>query len=259
MSPVQPDRAGRWLSGRLRPSRLSIVCIPCAGHGASFFRDWQRGLPADVQLVPLALPGREKRTREKPATSAVDIARDLLDDLGDLRAVLGSRYALFGYSMGAVIGTALADELVTRQRPLPEALFVASKVPPHIARTRPPLHDLPDEELLAEVDKLDGLARQVEDDADLREWAVTLLRADLTVTEGYRPPDEMRLPFPVRAFGGAADPAVSASDLDGWRQYSDRPLPPMQYAGGHFFVKDPAARQALLTQLLSDTGAADDG
>lgn len=253
---MSSGRTVPWLPARLRPARLSIVCFPCAGQGTSFFRGWKEDVPPDVQLVPVALPGREKRTIEAPVTSAVELARALLDDVGDLRAALGGPFALFGHSMGAVISTALAAELVERAWALPEALFVAAKVPPHLARTRPVLHNLPDRELLEEVQKLDGLAKEVDYDDDLRAWAAALLRADLTLTEGYRAPDDLRFPFPLRAFGGTEDSAVSAGDLAEWSRYSARPLPPVRFPGGHFFVRDGRVRSAFLGRLLSDTGIA---
>ena len=34
-------------------------CLAQAGAGASVFRQWDRSLPPDVQVVPVQLPGRE--------------------------------------------------------------------------------------------------------------------------------------------------------------------------------------------------------
>ena len=51
---------------------LRLFCIPFAGGGVSMFRGWQEYLPHNVQLCPVALPGREKRMAEKSIT---DIAR----------------------------------------------------------------------------------------------------------------------------------------------------------------------------------------
>lgn len=44
--------------------RLSLVCFPPAGAGASVFHGWEKVLPADVQLLPVELPGRGTRLRE---------------------------------------------------------------------------------------------------------------------------------------------------------------------------------------------------
>ena len=52
-------------------------------------------------------------------------------------------FALFGHSMGALVGFELARALRRRRLPAPERLFVSAFRAPHLPQRRPPLHALP--------------------------------------------------------------------------------------------------------------------
>src|SRR5579859_3905311 len=92
----------RWITmprPRQMP-RLRLFCLPYAGGGASMFRDWTTGLPADIDVCPILLPGRESRVRE-PAFSRVEPLVEALAPA--VLPYLDVPYALFGHSMGALI------------------------------------------------------------------------------------------------------------------------------------------------------------
>jgi len=49
-----------WIAGG-RPNPKAVMrlfCFPYAGGAASVFRDWSDGLPTDVEVCPVQLPGR---------------------------------------------------------------------------------------------------------------------------------------------------------------------------------------------------------
>src|SRR5262245_10924381 len=53
------------LRPRPRPeARLRLFCFPYAGGGASAFRGWPPGLPAEIETLAVQPPGREGRFRE---------------------------------------------------------------------------------------------------------------------------------------------------------------------------------------------------
>jgi surfactin synthase thioesterase subunit len=55
-------------------ARLRLFCFPYAGGGASIFRAWSDGLPADVEVCPIQLPGRGTRLMEPPFTQFSPLA-----------------------------------------------------------------------------------------------------------------------------------------------------------------------------------------
>ena len=51
---------------RAHPREMRMFCFPYAGGGASIYRGWGASLPADIEVCPVQLPGRESRLRDQP-------------------------------------------------------------------------------------------------------------------------------------------------------------------------------------------------
>src|SRR5215470_16508979 len=63
-----PTESDRWVL-RLRsvPSpRIRLFCFPYAGGAASAFNGWAEGLPREVEICAVQLPGRESRFIDEP-------------------------------------------------------------------------------------------------------------------------------------------------------------------------------------------------
>lgn len=107
---------------------LRLICVPYAGGTASVYRGWETALGADVRVVPVALPGRGPRLRERPYSAMHPLARDLAEALVDCE--LAHDYALFGHSMGALLAYEVACELRARGHETPRHLFVSGSAAP---------------------------------------------------------------------------------------------------------------------------------
>src|SRR5919197_4113314 len=59
-------------------ARLRLFCLAYAGGGASLFRSWPNGLPADVEVCGVQLPGRETRLFERPFMAMGPLVDDLV-------------------------------------------------------------------------------------------------------------------------------------------------------------------------------------
>lgn len=102
-----------WFTGRRSPTaRLRLFCIPYAGGGASLYREWASALAPWIEVQPVQLPGRESRFDEPPLTSMADLVQEILDPIGPY---LDLPIAVFGHSMGALIGYELVRRLQRRQ------------------------------------------------------------------------------------------------------------------------------------------------
>ncbi|MET8544820.1 thioesterase domain-containing protein, partial [Kitasatospora sp. NPDC004799] len=126
--PQAAPRAGEWAVRRRGrpPARLRLFCLPHAGGGAAAFRSWAQHLEPEVEVVPIRLPGRESRFRERPHDRLGDLLPPLLRDVAPL---LDGPHAWFGHSMGAGIAFEVCRALRRHGRPEPPRLRVAL---PHI-------------------------------------------------------------------------------------------------------------------------------
>jgi medium-chain acyl-[acyl-carrier-protein] hydrolase len=220
---------------------VRLICLPFAGGSANHYWDWPTYLSPDVEVVAVQLPGRADRLAEAALDSVDPLADQLLDGLSPY---LDLPLAIFGHSMGALIGFELVRRLRATGRE-PVHFFASGCPAPHLARDRSTdRHLLPDREFLSAVVAMDGVPREVLEEPELVELVLPALRSDFTLVEtyGFRP--QPPLSCPVSAFGGDHDAEVSRGEVEAWSchaldRFRFRMLP-----GGHFFVN--TCRPALL-------------
>jgi medium-chain acyl-[acyl-carrier-protein] hydrolase len=240
----------RWISFR-KPdpkAQLRLFCFPHAGAGALIFRNWSDGLPRDVEVCPIQLPGRGTRLTEPPFTKLSCLIEALVRALDPL---LDKPFAFFGHSLGALIGFELAREIRRQYGVHPVRLFASGGRAPQIPHRAPPIHTLPDNEFLAELRRLNGTPRELLDHKELMAVMLPILRADFALYETYMYSNEPPLNCPISAFGGLQDRRVSASDLEAWRSQTSASFSLRMFPGDHFFLKEPLLLRALSQELQS--------
>ncbi|SFY40060.1 alpha/beta fold hydrolase [Streptomyces atratus] len=230
--------ADRWFATEATaPDAVAqLFCLPHAGAGASTYRDWQALIGADVEVVPVQLPGREARFAEPLVTSAAELVGALA---GPLLERADKPFALFGHSMGALLAYELAHELVRLGRP-PVHLVVSGYVAPQLPRH--PLaglvHKLPDDRVVRHIEALQGTAGEVLEHPDLLQLLLPVIRADYELCETHRFVERPPLPVPVTALGGTDDPGVGDAALQGWRELTAADFGAESFPGGHFFLHE---------------------
>jgi len=236
-----------WISFRKLSSgaRLRLFCFPYAGAGALIFRTWSDGLPADVEVCPVQLPGRGTRLLERPFTQLAPLVEALAQALAPL---LDKPFAFFGHSLGALISFELARRIRGQYGVHPVRLFVSAGRAPQIPNRDPRVHTLPEKEFLAELSRLKGTPNELLDHKELMEIMLPLLRADFAMYETYEYSTEPPLNCPISAFGGLQDRGVNDSDLDAWRDQTSVSFSLRMFPGDHFFLK----QQPLLLRMLSE-------
>lgn len=236
-----------WIAFR-KPNpqaRLRLFCFPYAGTGASIFRTWPAGLPEDVEVCPIQFPGRGSRLMETPFTQLSPPIQALAQALVPL---LDKPFAFFGHSLGALVGFELARQLRRQSGVQPVRLFVSADRAPQIPHRDRPIHALPEAEFLGELRRLNGIPREVLEEAELMQIMLPVLRADFAVYETYVYSSEPPLNCPISTFGGLQDHRVSRGDLEAWRDQTSGSFSLRMFPGDHFFLR---TTQPLLLHALS--------
>lgn len=224
---------------------LRLFCFPYAGGSALVFNKWRESLPPFVEVCPVQLPGRGNRLDAPPFTDM----ESLVEAAGAaLLPYFDRPFAFFGHSMGASLSFELARLLRRDGRRLPLHLYISGRRAPHIIDDDPPLHHLPDAELLDELRQLNGTPKEVLEHPELMQMMLPLLRADFSVAETYVCKTEPPLNIPMTVFGGLADKDIEREQLEAWREYTTAAFKLRMLEGDHFFLN---TSQSMLLRLLS--------
>lgn len=226
-------------------ARLRLFCLPYVGGGTGIFRGWADGLPADIEVWAVQLPGRERRFAEPAIPSITELADRAVAGLGPL---LDRPYAFYGHSMGALLGFEMARRL--RSRP-PVKLVVAAHSAPQTPGEREMFrHRLPDDQFIEELKRLDGTPAEVLENPELLELVLPTLRTDFQAVETYAYTPAPPLACPIVAYGGQRDVNVPVEHVEAWRELTTGPFLMHIFSGGHFFLNEQ--RSELFEQLRSD-------
>ena len=244
-----------------RPDRsdgLRLFCFPHAGGGASVFADWQAGLGPRIAVLPVQLPGRERRVHEPRFSDMGALVADLDRQLDPY---LDEPCVFYGHSMGALVAWNLMVWRADAGRRMPDALMVGACNPPHLPPVSKGTRGMSRDRLIQWLLDMGGISAMVLKYPDWVDAAISLLRDDLKLCDSHdvarflnTPP----LPVPIHAFAGSDDAAVGADVLAGWARHTSLPSVVRTVPGGHLFFRDSsteflAALRSALTQLVVPT------
>lgn len=249
MTTVTPSTSNTYFL-RQRPvsqPRLRLFCFPYAGGNAFIYRSWGDQLPSHVELYSIQFPGRGSQLRQ-PAFTRLSAMLDFLYQ--GIVPLLDKPFAFFGHSMGALICFELARHLGVQQSLEPLGLFLSGRGAPTIKSDEPITFDLPEDEFISELRRLNGTPREVLEHPELLQLMLPILRADFELCQTYSFTSTARLNCPIFVYGGLQDEEVPRENLEAWRDQTTSALTVRMFPGDHFFLH--ASQSLLLRSLSSD-------
>ncbi|RCG26590.1 thioesterase [Sphaerisporangium album] len=232
-----------------RSGALRLYCLPHAGGAASTYRSWVDRLPG-VAVCPVQPAGREGRLREVPhrrmAESAAELAEMIL-------ATADGPYAVYGHSLGALVGFEALREIRRLGGPAATHLVVSGCAAPQV-----PFDDGPrvggatDAQIVGMLRRLGGTPEWLLADPDMLAMILPPFRADFEIKESYRYTELPPLDVPITAVCATADPRADGASMRGWRAQTNGPFTAHTLPGGHFAVLEQWERtRQILCEALS--------
>jgi medium-chain acyl-[acyl-carrier-protein] hydrolase len=232
--------AATWFPGADECEGLRLFWFPHAGGGAAQARGLHHG-------CPVRLPGRESRLAEAPFERMEPLVEALANAIAPY---LARPFAFFGHSVGAAVAFELARLLRRRHQPLPKMLIASGARAPQYRRNHVPPAAPSDEQLLAELRRLEGIPNEALDNPAVMRAILPALRADTALYRSYVYAEDEPLGCPIRAYGGAGDPNVLREHLEAWAQQTTASFALRLFPGGHFYLH--AGRAAFEQALTED-------
>jgi surfactin synthase thioesterase subunit/glycosyltransferase involved in cell wall biosynthesis len=234
--------ATAWFAG-LDGSRPALFWFPHAGGGTAA----RQVDDLRYAVVQIRLPGRESRLAEAPFTRMAP----LVEALGAaIQPHLDRPFAFFGHSMGAIVAFELTRLLRRRGLPLPRILIASAARAPQFRRNHVPPPDPPDDQLLADLRRLEGISPELLEDPSVATAILPALRADTALYRNYVYTEDDPLDCPIRAYGGTEDPNIEPHHLERWREQTRSSFAVRRFPGGHFYLR--SSREEFRAALEED-------
>jgi surfactin synthase thioesterase subunit len=229
---------------------VRLFCLPYAGAGTAIFHAWPAGTDPRIEVNAVRLPGRESRVMERPDFTVTEVAAQISERAGEVP------FALYGHSMGGLLGFEVVRTLRDAGARLPVRLYVGGSGAPDSPRSGlfSGVSRMSDAELLARVAEGGGAPGEVLADPDLVELVLPALRGDLSWVDGYVYRAGTPLPTPITAFAGTTDQLAPPEAVERWSAHTVGGFTRHDVAGGHFFLNEN--RSGLLEPLVADLLAA---
>ena len=196
------------------------------------FHHWADAFASDIEVRALQLPGRQERLHEGVLTSSMAAVEGIA---AALQVLPPAPLVLYGHSYGAILAFELARRL--RATPYcPQALVLAARRAPQLARRGRSIAKLPDEEFKEMLYQEYGTPRSVIDNHQLMELALPALRADFHAVESYTYVPDAPLEIPLLALHGTQDTLVRKEEMAAWRDVCSGSFQLEEVKAGHFFI-----------------------
>jgi medium-chain acyl-[acyl-carrier-protein] hydrolase len=225
--------------GSVATAPADLFCFPHAGGSAAHFRGLAAALAGAYDIWAANLPGHGARWQETPRQALAGLAGEVTGAFLAHMTLEGRAerpFAFLGLSVGARLAFEVARELRRRGERLPFCLYAVACPAPQWERHPRGWFALPQEALLTELQRHNGLPEALLAEPDLLALLLPALRADLRMmdTAGYRA--EAPFTFPIFAWGGTQDRLVSVEEVEAWRAQTNGLFERILFAGDHFFL-----------------------
>lgn len=217
---------------------MKLFCFPYAGGSSLIYKDWQAYFGKKIIVKAIEMPGKGKRIIEPCYLSMDEAVKDILQNIeSDLKC--GS-YCLFGHSMGSRIVHCVLQEILDRQLPKPEHVFLSGSKPPHLKDEDKNTHLLPDDEFIEVLKDYGGTPAAFFENRELVDFFLPILRNDFKLASFSSPKDSIIDPFEIDItvlFGNNED-NLTSDEAEEWRQYTSKDFNIHCITGSHFFINE---------------------
>ncbi|WP_075180848.1 thioesterase II family protein [Pantoea sp. 1.19] len=218
----------------------TVFAFPHAGAGEGVYRPWARQLAGDpgLRFCPLAIPGRDSLSQEKPPTDLMTLVWRLAEQIDGLLTSSeqsGGDFITFGHSFGGVISLLVTDVLATTFQRQPSFSILSGSVAPSI-QTEDDRHQWSDAQILARIREDKGTPEAILNEAAMARRLVTAMRTDYLLRQQFLRYRHLQVAQPLVLISAREDVHVPLAAQSAWQQHTRALTEITEIPGGHFAV-----------------------
>jgi surfactin synthase thioesterase subunit len=211
---------------------MKILFFPFAGGSSYSYVPFSKALQGRQEITAIELPGRGRRIAE-PLLNSMDALVE--DVLVHHEQSLHAPYAIFGHSMGALLGFLFAHKVMDAGLRPPAHLFLSGRGGPSLERQYKMRHQMPREQFIRELIQIGGISEEVASNEEILSFAEPILRADFTACETYIHQKRAPLDIPISVMVGREE-ETSLENVMYWQRESLHKVKVYPFPGDHFFL-----------------------
>lgn len=214
-------------------STINLFCFPFAGANKYSYNSFRKFAQPSLNIIPLELPGRGGRAKERLLSSIDEMVEDMYNAI---KEKVQDPYAIYGHSMGALLGYLTIMRIVEEQLTPPTHLFFTGCHAPGFKRNPSDLsHTLPDQEFLKTLQSYGGISSDILINKDFIDYYLPIFRSDFKAYETFQYQLSSPVDTPIMVFIGDEEKIVD-EDLAMWQLVTTREVVVRKFKGHHFFI-----------------------
>ena len=226
--------------------KKQLFLLHFAGGNSYSYNFLKENLDEEFEFIPLELPGRGKRLREKLIKNKKEAVSDYVNQIITLRNTMP--YVIYGHSMGATLGLWVSKRM-EKVGDAPVNLVVSGNSGPGKRQKGEPKRYLYDDaEFKKFLKKLGGVSEEILKNKELYEFFNPIIRTDFQLLENDDYSEEgLLLHTPIRAIMG--DKEETVGNIENWSNFTSKEYSYAIFPGDHFFIYEH--RDALSKMIKS--------
>ncbi len=222
--------------------KVQLFLLHFAG-GSSYSYDFLRVyMDADLEFIPLEIPGRGKRFHETLLTSKNAAIADYTNQIKKLRNQQ-KPYIIYGHSMGATLALSVAHEM-EKVNDVPSSLIVSGNPGPGVKNIEDrhknnPRYAMSDADFKAELETLGGVPDEILKSDELYNFFAPIMRSDFEILEkesSNHSDKEIIISCPIHAMMGSDE--SNSEHITNWKKFTNKTFEHQLLEGNHFFIND---------------------
>ena len=211
---------------------VNLLCLPFAGGSKYSYTGYAKYLDNGLKMHALELPGRGARLRENLLYNIEAQVDDLIKQVG---GSIRDPYAIYGHSMGTVLGFLMTRKIIASGMRPPLYLFMTGRGGPSVSYNERQYHSLERPAFIEALKDLGGCPEEILNNASLMELYEPILRADFKALAEYKYAQGPSLPIPIMVMYGRQE-KVTHQQACLWQRETIYPIEVKAFEGNHFFI-----------------------